>query len=231
MEEKTTVTRRLTGALFACALAIPVTATNAATIDYAATTGGNIVLDATDGCGTAGSVGCFSFTPNNATGGSGATSLNITSGTAAGVLGRIDGSFGVGTITSSGGLETAPVTGVGSLSLFDGANTLTASLGWVDIATFGTGGIINIEGTANLTSIIYSGSNADLLALANAGTGTQTATFQFTSPTSLTDLFSGSGTTATSFSGSITPVPVPAALWLFGSGLLGFTMVGRRRAR
>jgi len=228
LEEKNSVTRRLTNALLACTLAFSVTATHAAAINYAATAGSNIVLDATDDCGTAGSVGCFSFTPN-ATDSSSATSLTITSGTANGVLGRIDGTFGVGTIISSGGLETAPVTGVGSLSLFDGANALTASLSWVDIAPFGTGGIINIEGTANLTGISYSGSNADLLAFSSAGSGTQTATFQFTSPTSLSDLFNGSGTTTTSFSGSITPVPVPAALWLFGSGLLGFTMVGRRQ--
>jgi len=230
LEEKTTVTLRLLGALCACVLSISVTPTNAAIIDYAATPTSNITLDATDGCGTAASVGCFSFTPN-VTDGAASRNLVVTSGTATSLLGRVDGTFAVGTIASSGGAETAPVTGAGNLSIFDGGDTLTASLNRVNIATFGTGGIINFSGTANLTGISYGGSNADLLALSNAGSGTQTATFQFTSPTSLTDLFGGSGTTTTSFSGSITPIPVPAALWLFGSGLLGFTMVGRRRGR
>ena len=66
LEEKTTVTRRLPGALFACILSISVSPASAARIDYAATSGGNILLDATDGCGTAGIIGCFSFTPNAA---------------------------------------------------------------------------------------------------------------------------------------------------------------------
>jgi hypothetical protein len=51
----------------------------------------------------------------------------------------------------------------------------------------------------------------------------------FSSSTAVTegDAFSS----AQIFSGNVVnqPVPVPAAVWLFGSGVLGFTLVGRRR--
>jgi hypothetical protein len=77
------------------------------------------------------------------------------------------------------------------------------------------------------------GSNPDLVSLACAGSGVNTAVFQFSSPVTLTQLFeTNSSTTSTSFSGSIvdiTPVPVPAAVWLFGSGVLGLVGVVRRK--
>jgi len=212
----------LLAAVCAAIASLYVTPAAAVTFDYSNMSGKSIIIDPTDNCGGSGTVGCFSFSPGD--------SLQITSGTATGFLGGISGTFGVGTITSIGSLETANVSGTGTLSISDGFFTLTADLMWVDIATFGTAGSLNTMGTANLGNIAYGGSNGDLLALLNAGSGVNTATFQFTSPMSLTDLFTtNSTTTSTSFSGSITAVPVPAAVWLFGSGLLGLTGAARKK--
>jgi hypothetical protein len=127
-------------------------------------------------------------------------------------------------------VQTASVNGTGTLTIIDGSFTLTADLVWVDIFSIGTAGGANINGTANLSNIAYGGSNADLLALFNGGSGIQTMTYQFTTPQSLTQLFTtSSSVTSTSFSGNITPVPVPAAVWLFGSGLLGLVGIARRK--
>ena len=210
------------GTVCACALSVFVTPAMAVTINYSNTSGSSINLDPTDDCGVSGSIGCFSFSAGN--------SIQITSGSALGFSGGITGTYGVGAITSSGSLETANIIGTGMLNIFDGSKTLTADLNWIDIATFGTAGSLNTTGAANLSNIVYSGVNVDLVALASLGGGTSTASFQFTSPTTLTDLFTTSTTvTSTSFSGSITAVPVPAAIWLFGSGLLGLVGVARRK--
>jgi hypothetical protein len=219
--KKTTIAA-LCGGLFFSIL----TSASASVIDYSNTAGSSVNLDPTDGCG-GGVVGCFSFTSGS--------NLEVTSGTASGLYGNVSGNFGVGTITTTttpqGPLETAGVTGTGNLSIFDGSFTLTANLNWVDIATFGTAGSLNTLGTANLNNILYSGSNIDLLALADAGAGTQTATFQFSSPTSLTDLFTNSSfITSTSFSGSISAVPVPASIWLFGAAVLGLAGITRKKS-
>ena len=212
----------LSGAICACAITAFTMPAAAVTIDYSNTSGSSINLDPTDNCGGSGTVGCFSFSSGN--------NIVITSGTASGFSGGISGLFGVGAITTSGLQETANVNGTGSLSIFDGGQILTADLSWVDIASFATAGVLNTLGTANLSNIVYGGSNGDLVALFNAGTGTQTATFQFTSPTSLTDLFTTSTTvTSTSFSGSIASIPIPATVWLFGSGLLGLVGMARRK--
>jgi len=214
----------LLGAVCACIIASFVTPATAVTIDYSNTSGNSVNLDPTDGCGGIGTVGCFSFSTGN--------SIQITSGTALGFTGGISGIYGVGAINTGGILETANVSGTGSLSIFDGSQLLTADLIWVDIASLSVAGVLNTLGSANLNNVVYNGVNGDLLALSNAGAGTNTATFQFTSPTSLTDLFTtATSTTSTSFSGSITPVviPVPAAVWLFGSGLLGLVGIARRK--
>lgn len=219
--------RILNGLLLASVISVFAAPTAAVTVNYSNTPGSSIRFDPTDGCG-GGAVGCFDFFPTSP------NNIQVTSGTAIGSLGVIAGTFGVGTISSpTTGLETASVTGSGTLTVNDGAVTpgiLSADLAWIDIASFGVAGSINTQGTANLTNITYTGSDTDLVALANAGTGIQTATFQFTSATSLTDLFSNSSqVTTTSFSGSIAAVPLPAAVWLFGSGLLGLVGIARRR--
>jgi len=194
---------------------------SAVTVDYSSQVGSSVDLDPTDGCG-GGTVGCFSFSAGN--------NIVITSGTASGFAGGITGLFGVDTITSGGGVESASVSGTGTLTIFDGATTLIADLTWIDIATYGTAGILNTFGAGNLSNITYSGTNPDLVALATAGSGVDTASFQFTTPTTLTDIFTTSTTvTHTSFSGSIAAVPVPAAVWLFGSGLLGLAGLARRK--
>ena len=216
----------LKGSFLACIITVIAAPAAAVTIDYSNSPGSTIRFDPTDGCGS-GIVGCFDFTPS-------ANNIEITSGTANTFSGSISGLFGVGSIVPLGaGAETADVISSigGGLSIDDGSNILTADLTWIDIFTFGTVGGLNTQGTANLTNISYSGSNSDLvdLATANGGVGFQTATFQFISPTSLTELFETGGTKETSFSGSISAVPVPAAVWLFGSGLLGMAGIARRQ--
>lgn len=211
----------LTGAFCAFAFALFSINANAVIIDYSSSAGSAVNFNPLDSCG--GVVGCIDFSP--------ASNITITSGTASGFSGQISGTFGVGSITTLvPGVETASVSGLGTLSIDDGSHSLTATLNWVDIFTAGVGGLINWNGAVNLSGIAYSGSNTDLLALAAAGVGTQTASFSFTLPVSLTQLFeSNTVTTATSFSGSISAVPIPAAAWLFGSAMLGFAAVARRK--
>jgi len=217
-----------TGPLVACLMALFAAPVAAVTIDYSSISSppSYVLFDPADngsgGCAGAGTVGCFSFNP--------ITNIEIDSGTAAGSSGAIGGTFGVGAISDFGAYQTAAVSGAGTLSITDATGVLNADLVWLDIATLGIGGIVNTQGIANLSNISYTGTNADLVALGNAPAGIQTATFQFTGVTSLTQLFTtNTGTTQTSFSGSITAVPVPAAVWLFGSGLLGMVGVARRR--
>lgn len=220
----------LLGALGTCAMAaLATTPVAAVTIDYSSigsSPSSYVEFDPDDTCTLGATVGCFSFNPS--------PNIEIDSGSAAGDQGTIDGTFEVGTIatvvTPFGPLESAPVSGAGTLTINDGVNLLQADLTWIDIATFGTAGNINTQGQANLTNFSYAGADPDLLALASAPVGIQTATFQFTGVTSLTQLFTTNTTsTQTSFSGSITAVPVPPAVWLFGSGLLGLVGIARRR--
>jgi hypothetical protein len=225
------------GTLGACALSLVATTASAATIDYSNVagntigTGSTIDFDPTDTCvSDINNIGCISFTPAS-TGADSGFDLVITSGTANGFNGNIAGTFGVQPISSpGGGVETADVTGSGTLTIDDGSTDLTATLDWVEVVTFGALGGVNPNATVNLSNISYAGSNADLLALFNGGAGIQTLTFQFGAVTSLTDLFTvATSVTKTSYSGSITPVPVPAAVWLFGSGLLGLVGIARRK--
>ena len=92
---------------------------------------------------------------------------------AIGLPGNIAGPFGIGTVTTIPGYPTAPVTGTGLLSIFDGVKYLTADISWNDGATIGgnyaTFGLLNLQGTVNLTHIQYTGLSTDLSTIKSAG--------------------------------------------------------------
>jgi len=155
--------------------------------------------------------------------------FTVTDGTASGLLGEITGIYTIGTITTVGGVSSAPVTGTGTFVIHDGAFNLVGTLTWVNIVQIGSGLTLNVQGSANLTNITYGGSNADLLALAAAGSGSNTLTFQFVPAVSLVALRNGPGPNQTSFSGSIGP-SVPdggTTVALLGLGLAAVEGVRR----
>ena len=173
-------------------------ATTQAKLDYSSTTNSFIYFDG---------AGRFVFNP-------GVNSFQITSGTAAGLLGEVTGIYTIGTITTSDSVSTAPVTGSGTLVIFDGNYSLTATLQWTDIQQMGTGGSLNVDGTVNITGVTYQGTNPDLQALASAGSGSNALSFHFTPAMSLSTLANGPGPNQASFSGTIastspTPTPTP----------------------
>ncbi len=165
-------------------------------LDFASITSSMIVFDGS---------GNFSFSN-----GAGGNQFEITSlGDAQNDLGAVSGSFAIGAITSQFGVQTAPVTGTGSLVIHDGlGNDLNASVFWDTIATFGTGGTINVQGVLNLTSIAYSGPETQLEDLSIIGTASDVVTFQFT-PAKPLSLLKNGPITRTSYSGSITTQSQP----------------------
>jgi hypothetical protein len=141
------------------------------------------------------------------------------------------GPFTIGSITTIGGLETAPVTGMGTLHITDNAATdLTGTINWVSIATISVAGVLNLSGQVNLTGITYTGANSDLSTLAAAAFGSDVVTFQFVPPQTLTQLTTTGG--RTSYSGSITSVPEPGTWVLVAMGTgLGVFLRERKHAR
>jgi len=148
----------------------------------------------------------------------------------AGLMGSITGAFTIGAIsTPFPGLQTAPVTGSGKLSVTDASGyQLTTNLQWYDISTYYGFGGINTLGNANLTDITYGGTNTDLLDLFTAGLGSTVVSFQFMPGKSLSELTAGTGKYSTSYSGS---VPEPGTIMLFGTGLLGLAALSLRKRK
>jgi len=149
-----------------------------------------------------------------------------------GLYGNIDDSFKIGDITNYllPGFQSAPITGSGTFSIRDENNiTLTATIRSLNsIFRAGGGSTINWEGLANLSDITYTGSNSDLKFLKNGIDPVLTMSFTFTPAKTLKELKEGASD-STSYSGTLYVVPLPGSALLLGSGLLGLTLVYRRR--
>lgn len=181
----------------------------AVSFDYASDVGGMI-----DFLGN----GQFTFTPP-------LLNFVVTSGSAAGRFGEIDGTFTIGTIVGN----TAPVTGTGTFSIIDGTHLFTSTLNWVDIGVLGAVGGLNFTANINLTDISYSGSNPDLLALKNNGSGVNTLSFQF--PTAYSLEYLSTHRVENSFSGTVASAGVPdggATVALLGLSLVGIGFANRK---
>jgi hypothetical protein len=192
-------------------------------LDFANTSGAKLSFDGTSGTFSfLADPSGHEFTINNVTGGTG-DSLNL--------FGTISGTFTIGTITTSGGVSSAPVTGSGVLSISDGSSDLTADVTMSSINKFGTIGMINPTEVANLSNFHYTGTNADLSSL--AGGINPTALLSFFSSQTLTQLKSGGSTVNTGFSGALTAVvPEPGTMVLAfaaAPALGGFWLSRRRR--
>src|SRR5690242_5724626 len=136
---KSSLLKTITSSLLAAIALLFVTNVHAGpSFDYSsAAVGGSIVFP---GDGT------IQFAP-------GVDNFKVTSGSAAGFLGEITGTFNIGTISSIPGGSFAPVTGTGAFDISDGTFDLTATLSWKNIQQIGTGGSLNVFGDLNLTGI------------------------------------------------------------------------------
>lgn len=131
-----------------------------------------------------------------------------------------------GTATATGNLSEAAFNGfdgglIGSIT-WDFSNATNATLSGLGSATIS---LIDINYATSTKGFTANTTNANSMTLWGAE-GEYDA---------LTGLFDTQTTTigmdmVALFASDIKPVPVPAAVWLFGSGLIGFAAVGRRRS-
>jgi hypothetical protein len=151
-------------------------------------------------------------------------------GDALGLQGLISGTYTIGAVTTASGTSSAAVTGAGSFKIFDGINTFSATLQWLDISQTGTGSTLNTTGTANLTGITYAGTKASLIDLMSAASGAANSlTFQFNPAIALSAMKTSKKTT--SFSGTVTALPEGGeTLVMLGLGLSALAFVRRKRA-
>ncbi|HEY5232101.1 MAG TPA: hypothetical protein VIK35_01020 [Verrucomicrobiae bacterium] len=158
-----------------------------------------------------GSLGSPQFAVTSETGGS----------SSIGLVGWINGSpWTIGSITTSGTIQSAAVTGLGNLFISDGlGNDLTGTVGWMTIQTDQSAGFINSALDLNITGLAYSGANADLLALVNGGSGSMNLTFQFDPGETLAQLTTGSDQIG-SYSGAFAATSVPEPSTVVAGALL-----------
>jgi hypothetical protein len=173
----------------------------------------------------------------------GAGDINAT----AGVI-TYSGDLGAFIVNVSTGVSKPTITGpqildLNSINITGGAGNLQIKLTDTDY----TGSPSALTGSFGGTTIgsvdfdfLYDNANAqfggtsffDPAATAtNPFSGTGTGSVSLSAPYSLTIIadISHSGDGSTSFDAEIQAIPVPAAVWLFGTGLLGLVGVARRR--
>lgn len=146
--------------------------------------------------------------------------------------GNVDFSLGFGglnagdTVTVTGVFEDSVLSGGSGTIGFDssGGNTLSIAAGSYTF-TEANDALYNLTG-ASLT--LASGALSDFSYQAISGTNGAPADFDSFFTSFLSDVYlSGTWNTTVQMS----PVPVPAAVWLFGSGLLGLVGLARRKKK
>lgn len=148
-------------------------------------------------------------------------------GDSLGLHGSISGTFNIGPVNTDGSTYYADVFGTGFLTIQDGDTPFTATVQWNEIYTYGTGGGINYNASANLSLIAYGGTRSDL----QGWVADQTAVvgFTFTDPEKTLEELTTDAYNETAFHGNLSAIPVPATVLLLGTGLLG--LVGLRYRR
>ena len=122
------------------------------------------------------------------------------------------GSFDDSVLSGGSGTIDFSSSSTNTLTLYVGTETFTAS----NDADFGTGGGPSMTLSSNLLT------DFDIYILA----GINGATADFSS---FIDTFDDLDAMSGTWDNTLNTVPVPAAVWLFGSGLLGLAGVARRR--
>ena len=160
-------------------------------------------------------------------------------GDSVGDTGYITGLFTIGSKISANYYN---VNGNGTFNISDGnGHLLSGNIAWVDLASLGTSGDVNVNGVLNFTSITYSGQQQDLLALAAGHLASDDITFVIPatnpgSPVATADSLAGGQHFQTTFDGDIySTVPEPStlisgALLLLPFGASTLRILRRQRA-
>lgn len=163
--------------------------------------------------------GSFSFSPAVTSGTPRPVDFTITTSTGVGDsigdTGFITGSYTIGTPDPDG--TGYSVTGTGTFNILDNkGKLLTGTIAWVDLASLGTSGDVNVEGVLNLTTITYSGKQQDLLALAAGRVASDSISFVLphTHPVTTAATLAAGQKASLAYNGNIySSVPEPSTLF------------------